>query len=79
MKPTPEMSREELMDYVRGLKRMVRNVVPKFPLEASDQLDFARASGLAICPQCGLEYFDHPAVDQDDLLTIACDGRILKL
>lgn len=42
------------------------------------ELPWQRASGNAICPKCGLEYFDHPAVFEH-ILHLACDGRLLKL
>lgn len=39
-----------------------------------------RASGEAICPECGKEYWRHPRVTREvPTLARACDGRLLKL
>jgi hypothetical protein len=77
MKPIPEMSPTELGHAARQLKRMIRNLGKLIPV--ADRNDFERASGLAICPLCGLEYFDHPPVGADELLYVGCDGKMLKL
>lgn len=42
-------------------------------------MDDGRASGLALCPHCGNEYYDHPTHPFADCLTIACNGQLLKL
>lgn len=77
MKPLSEMSPGEMATVIHQLKRMVRMVCGK--LRPKKDVEFERASGKAICPDCGLEYFDHPGVGLDLTLHVACDGRLLKL
>jgi hypothetical protein len=41
--------------------------------------NFFRASGDCICPECGMEYRDHPRVDTMDWLVVTCEWKVVKL
>jgi hypothetical protein len=45
--------------------------------QAEDGSD--RASGLCVCPDCGLEYYVHPRDGREPWMTIVCSGRRYKL
>lgn len=76
MKPIADMSEPELLEAIWRMKRLIHNLGKLVKGRAGRE--FVRASGLAVCPDCGLEYYDHPVVD-DALLHVACSGKLLKL
>ena len=67
----PKMSDNE---RVRRFRRMTERMAAMIDWPPEDA--FERASGLCICDECGLEYFDHP---EEDGLVLTCNGRLLKL
>ena len=78
MKFISEMSPGELAQTIHQYRRLVRALAGKIKVELD--AEFTRASGLAICPECGLDYFQHAQVGPYMApLTMACDGKLLKL
>jgi hypothetical protein len=76
MKNIFEQSHDELMMTVRRLRRMLHHIGELVePVES-----FERASGAALCPNCGLELRDHPEQrGATGVTVISCDGRRWKL
>lgn len=54
-------------------------VRPILVFEGVGYLDFDRASGLCVCPECGRQYYDHPQFKHAPYLNQLCDGRLVKL
>ena len=44
-----------------------------------DEKDGWRAGGDAICPACGLVYYDHPCDSEYTFLHVLCSGHRVKL
>jgi hypothetical protein len=67
------------------LFEMWRKILHRLNAEESPQQaeslakDFRRASGLCVCPACGLLYYDHPADPVYEFLTVLCDLSRVKL
>lgn len=62
-------------ETIRRYKLLVDNLGKLFHSTPVDT--FQRASGLVICPKCGLCYFDHPQCPSGFFMS--CDGQLLKL
>lgn len=73
MKPLHEMTNEELVQTVRQYRRMIRRLAAKMPYQ---EHECQRASGLALCPACQLELYEHPTING---LTMDCYGRTYHL
>lgn len=61
-------------DRMRAFKRMARNMAAMIDWPSDEKM--IRVAGNAVCDKCGLCYSDHP---EENGLTLACDGRLLKL
>lgn len=61
----------------RRFKRMARNMAARIVSTPYDLMNVDRASGNAICDDCGLDYNDHPEVEH--LVVRTCDNRLWKL
>lgn len=66
---------DELFVRCRRLKRMSQLIGQRWAVG----LDIERASGDAICEECGLELRDHPHCHAVDSIVIACNGQQYKL
>lgn len=44
---------------------------------SKSELDFVRADARLVCETCGLEYLDHPQLE--NILFLICDGMFVKL
>lgn len=61
----------------RRFKKMTRSLAAQIEKLHPDLLDFTRASGQCECEICGLEYFDHPQLENG--LFVVCSGRLFHL
>ena len=65
-------------DVARQYKIMAKKLALLVPPPKSP-MDSYRASGLCICPSCGLEYYDHPMLAEPyNWLHILCNGEYVK-
>lgn len=70
----PCVQREEILGYKimrRAMGKFLKLWIPRNILE-----DCIRVEGRALCPQCRLEYLEHPEIDPT--FHMRCDGVIVK-
>lgn len=66
-------------ERARRFKRMAHVMASMIDFDVDEQ-EVERASGKAVCCVCGLNYDDHPAIDdQCPTLVMTCDERFWKL
>lgn len=73
MKPLYQIEAETLRTLIMQYRFMIRMMAERIPY---NELDVNRASGLAICPLCQLELYEHPTKNG---LTLDCSGNTLHL
>lgn len=49
------------------------------PTQGIARVDYGRAGGDVVCPECGRKYYDHKADADHPFLTVLCDGGLVKL
>lgn len=66
-----------------SFKNQARNLIRSLEARFTDEEAIAaeRRAGGAICPDCQLEYFDHPTIHEGPAegLTVTCQGNLVKL
>ena len=67
----------EAQEKVRRLKRQAKWLASMIEFY-DEQRKIERASGRAVCPICGLEYYDHPELPQVAAV-VTCEGKLFHL
>lgn len=67
-------------------KKLLKYVMRRAKLKAAEVMtkaeragDVNRAGGGVVCSICGLEYYDHPTVEEFPDLHVTCEWRVFKL